>query len=411
MASIKLVNIDDIKFEEDCYPRQGGIDNQYIDLLALVDWSRLPLITVNQDLILVDGYHRWTLAKILNLTQIKIKQRNIPKEKILEEAVRLNAKFGMQLSQSDKRRVTHKLFQDGTHKVPSLAKLLSVSTRFINKWTHDIRAEREKTRNEQILDLYLEGWTEAEIGKKLKVAIGGVSTTLSNFRNSIDAKIEIPDSPQIGDVWLFSNCDDDYGISGFPGRIPGQILENLLHFYTKPFSKVVDPMAGSGTTMDVCKVMYRRCLAYDLRSMREENIVEHDIRDGFQPRARRCDFIILDPPYYQKKDEVYHPRSISGLLRQEYLAVFAKLAHNSYRILNKGGHLALIMSNYLDEENPKDSVWLWDYIDLFRKAKFTPIREIQCPLSSQSLHSAHVEQFRKSKRMAKLTRSIVIFEK
>lgn len=407
--TIRVVNPNDIKFEKDYYPRSGGIDNQYLDLLQLANWNVLPPIVVNEDLILVDGYHRLTLAKMRNLSQIKVKQRNIPKEKILEEAVRLNAKFGMQLSQSDKRKVVRKLFQRDTHNVSGLAKLLSVTTRFINKWTHDIRAERVKTRNEQILDLYLEGYSEAEIGKKLSLTKQRIGQLLEEERKGINSQTLPPDPPQIGDVWLFTNCDDAYGISGFPGRIPGQIVENLLHFYTEPFDKVVDPMVGSGTTMDVCKAMYRRCLAYDIKPMRE-GIAQHDIRDGFTPRARRCDFIILDPPYYQKKDEAYHPRSISNLPRQEYLAAFTKLAHDSYSILTKGGHLALVMSNYLDEENPKGSVWLWDYIELFRKAKFTPIREIQCPLSDQSLHPAHVEQFRKSKRMAKFTRSIVVFK-
>ncbi|MBA7558451.1 hypothetical protein ES708_00054 [subsurface metagenome] len=408
--AIRIVNPNDIKFEKDCYPRSGEIDNQYLDLLQLADWNALPPILVNEDLILVDGLHRLTLAKMRNLSQIKVKQRNIPKEKILEEAVRLNAKFGMQLSQSDKRRVAQKLFQDGTHKVSSLAKLLSVTTRFVNKWTSDIRTEREKTRNEKILDLYLVGWTEAEIGKKCNLHKTTVGRILNELQKGINSETLPPDLPQIGDVWLFSSCDDAYGISGFPGRIPGQIVENLLHFYTKPFDKVIDPMAGSGTTMDVCKAMYRRCLTFDLKPMKE-NIALHNVRDGFPPRARRCDFIILDPPYYRKKDESYHPESISSLPHQEYLAAFAKLAHDSYRILNKGGHLALVMSNYLDEENPRGSVWLWDYIELFRKAKFTPIRELQCPLSTQSLHPGHVEQFRKARLMAKLTRSIVVFEK
>jgi len=407
--TIRVVNPNDIKFEKDCYPRSGGIDNQYIDLLQLADWNALPPIVVNEDLILVDGWHRLTLAKMRNLSQVKVNQRNIPREKILEEAVRLNAKFGMQLSQSDKRRVARRLFQDGTHKISSLAKLLSVTTRFINKWTSDIRTEREKSRNEEILDLYLEGWNEAEIGRKIgHLKRSQIYNIIAESKKGINSQIGLPDPPQIGDVWLFTSCDDAYGISGFPGRIPGQIIENLLHFYTKPFDKVVDPMAGSGTTMDVCKAMYRRCLAYDLKPMKE-NIALHNIRRGFPPRARRCDFIILDPPYYQKKDEVYHPESISNLPRQEYLAAFAKLAHDSYRILNKGGHLALVMSNYLDED-PKGSVWLWDYIELFTKAKFTPIREIQSPLSDQSLHPGHIEQFRKSKRMAKFTRSIVVFK-
>ncbi len=76
--------------------------------------------------------------------------------------------------------------------------LLFSSTRFVNKWTSDIRAEREKTRNEQILDLYLVGWTEAEIGKKLVVSQQTVSNIIADTKKGINSEISIPDPPQIG---------------------------------------------------------------------------------------------------------------------------------------------------------------------------------------------------------------------
>ena len=67
-----------------------------------------------------------------------------------------------------------------------------------------------KTRNEEILDLYLEGWTEAEIGRKLLIAQKTVSNVIADSKKGINSQITIPDPPQIGDVWLFANCDDDY---------------------------------------------------------------------------------------------------------------------------------------------------------------------------------------------------------
>jgi hypothetical protein len=50
-----------------------------------------------------------------------------------------------------------------------------------------------------------------------------------------DAKIGKPDSLQYYNVWSFGQCDTRYGLKGFPGRIPGQIIENLLYYYTEPF--------------------------------------------------------------------------------------------------------------------------------------------------------------------------------
>ena len=47
--------------------------------------------------------------------------------------------------------------------------------------------------------LYLEGWTEAEIGKKLVVSQQSVSNIIANTKKVDTDKICIPDPPQIGD--------------------------------------------------------------------------------------------------------------------------------------------------------------------------------------------------------------------
>lgn len=402
------VKTDLIKFEKDCYPRVDGVDNNHLDLLRSA--RSLPPIVVNQDMILVDGYHRLTLALMEKKPEVEVKVENIPREKILERATKLNARHGKQLSLRDKKYLVRRLSQDGQQSTSALASLLSISTRVVNKWNSDIRATREKDRNEKILDLYLEGRNKREIGKQFKLHESTIGKILDGLQKGIDSQIQVPDPPQIGDVWLFSDCDDSYGLAGYPGRIPGQIVENLLHFYTKPFDLVIDPMAGGGTTLDVCKAMYRCCLPYDMKVMRDV-IRQNDIKGGIPIKSRKGQFVILDPPYYKKKDEAYYPGSISALDQGEYLSTFEKIAKESYRVLSPGSYLALVISNYLDEEAPEKSIWTWDYIHLLKRAKFTPVREIQCPLTSQSLHPAHVEDFRGTKRMAKLTRSIIVFRK
>ncbi len=400
------INVDLIRVDEECYPRPGGIDNTHLQLLQAA--GRLPPIEVNQDMLLIDGKHRLTLAKMQKLPEVEVKVVNIPRDKILERAAQLNAKHGLQLTLNDKKFVVRRLSQDG-HKASALASLLGISVRFVNKWTSDIRAAREKDRNEQILDLYLEGHSEPQIGKIAKLKPRQVRNIVAECKKGIGAKIALPDAPQIGDTWFFGNCDDSYGLAGYPGRIPGQIVENLLHFYSEPFDLIVDPMAGSGTTLDVCKAMDRRCLAYDLKVVRH-GIKENDITGGFPPGTRGSQLVLLDPPYYKKKDEAYYPGSISRLGRQEYLESFAKLARDAYRVLRRGGYLALVIYSYLDEDNPRESIWVWDYIPLFKQEKFTPVREIQCPLTTQSLHPGHVKDFQDNRRMAKLTRSIVVFK-
>ncbi len=65
------------------------------------------------------------------------------------------------------------------------------------------------------------------------------------------------------DVWSFRH-DRAFGIP-HPGRTPPGIVAHTLHYFTRPNDLVVDPMAGGGTTIDVCKSMGRRCLR--LRSL------------------------------------------------------------------------------------------------------------------------------------------------
>jgi len=43
-----------------------------------------------------------------------------------------------------------------------------------------------------------------------------VSRALAELQKGIDAEMQLPDPPQIGDVWLFASCDDDYGLAGYP---------------------------------------------------------------------------------------------------------------------------------------------------------------------------------------------------
>ena len=37
------------------------------------------------------------------------------------------------------------------------------------------------------------------------------------------------------DVWNFQGCDEQYGDPSYPGRIPGQLIKNLLYYFTFDF--------------------------------------------------------------------------------------------------------------------------------------------------------------------------------
>ena len=111
-------------------------------------------------------------------------------------------------------------------------------------------------------------------------------------------------TPQ-SDVRTFWACRSpgahQYGTEGFPGGIPGQLVEGLLHLYTKPFDHVYDPFAGGGTTLDVCKAYFRRYWGSDIAPLPiRRDIHQHDMLSQDPPKffsqGYRMDFIMLDPP-------------------------------------------------------------------------------------------------------------------
>lgn len=85
------------------------------------------------------------------------------------------------------------------------------------------------------------------------------------------------------------------GDKDYRGATPSYVVWNLLSRYTREGDTVLDPMCGSGTTLDVCTDLGRKGLGFDLRPTRDE-ITQADAR--FLPiKKSTVDFIFIDPPY------------------------------------------------------------------------------------------------------------------
>jgi DNA modification methylase len=85
------------------------------------------------------------------------------------------------------------------------------------------------------------------------------------------------------------------GDSAYAGATPSYVIWNLLHRYTRERWLVVDPMCGSGTTLDVARDLDRRALGYDLQPSRED-IFRADARK-LPLESGKADFVFVDPPY------------------------------------------------------------------------------------------------------------------
>jgi ParB family chromosome partitioning protein len=214
------------------------------------------------------------------------------------------------------------------------------------------------------------------------------------------------------DVWSFRR-DPAFGVS-HPGAIPAAIVAHALHYYTEPGALVVDPMAGGGTTLDVCAAMGRRCLAYDVSPIRPD-IEQHDVKNGFTPAADGCDLIFGDPPYHTMLARRY-PGDASGLAEgplAAWLAFLAQFARDAFSTLRPGGVLALLLANQTEKDLPAS----YGYLDhaffgyeAARGAGFRPERRVSCPMSGGHLPQ-HVRRARAEGRMLGLVRDLLVMRK
>jgi len=227
----------------------------------------------------------------------------------------------------------------------------------------------------------------------------------SNDDQALMVRLGYPPRPY--DVWNFPDLDDRFGRS-CPGNIPAGLVFNLLYFFTSRGDLVVDPMAGGGVVGDSCKAMGRRCLMYELEPLRPD-IDKHDLRDGWPSGAGEADLVFLDPPYYKKREADYGTNSISSLDRGEYLGFFGKLAENIHK--SDAARVAFLMSDYTDDEDPRQSIFIWHYVALFKGAGWIPERHIMAPLSTEQIHPDFIIKFREARRLGKLGRSLVVFKR
>ena len=209
--------------------------------------------------------------------------------------------------------------------------------------------------------------------------------------------------PQLFNVWNFNGCHEKYGTEGYPGRIPGQIVENLLYYYTNENDLIVDPMAGSGTTIDVCKAMNRKCLAYDLNPFRED-IIQNDIQKGYPPETQNCDLIFLDPPYNNAmlKDLPFFQNL------EEFYSFIRLIAQHSFRTVKLGGYVALLM---LSRDNKGGDVLSLKTGKIFLNVGFDCFNAISVPLTTESANQHEVEWAKKNKQMLGRNRDLYVFKR
>ena len=126
------------------------------------------------------------------------------------------------------------------------------------------------------------------------------------------------------------------GNNKFQGVTPAFLIWNLIQRYTQPGDLVVDPMSGSGTTIDVCKEEGREVIGYDLTPKRPD-VIQNDARKI--PLAdNSVDMVFIDSPYGDNVNYSDHPDDIGKISCEDerFYHDLEKVALEIYRILKPG---------------------------------------------------------------------------
>ena len=145
------------------------------------------------------------------------------------------------------------------------------------------------------------------------------------------------------------------GNNKYPGVTPAALIWNLIWRYTDPGDLVVDPMCGSGTTIDVCKEEGRRVICYDISPTRSD-ILRNDSRK-IPLQENFVDMIFVDSPYGDNLRYNEHPNCIGKISSETELFYdeLEKVIKDCHRILKPGKVLG------------------WLIGDQWVKGRFTPV--------------------------------------
>lgn len=193
--------------------------------------------------------------------------------------------------------------------------------------------------------------------KKTIQLINKEKEKIKKHLNKIDIEDEIPiiESTTFWDFPRQSYGLTPKGNNKYPGVTPALIIYNMIWRYTKPRDLVVDPMAGSGTTLDVCREEKRRCICYDIAPTRPD-IIQNDAR-SIPLDDNSVDMVFIDSPYGDNIRYNEHPDSIGKISAEDerFYDELEKVMKECFRILKPGKVLG------------------WLIGDQWVKGKFTPV--------------------------------------
>jgi DNA modification methylase len=192
-----------------------------------------------------------------------------------------------------------------------------------------------------------------------------LADSLSQYIKNPDAKLKVAkktveEKPRLESTTLWDYPRQSYGTTQkgsnkYAGVTPAFIIYNMVRRYTEPGDLVLDPMAGSGTSIDVCKEEGRECVGFDVSPTRAD-IKQNDARK-IPLASESVDMVFIDSPYSDNINYNDHPGNIGKLSAEgdEFYKALNEVMAECRRVMKPGKMLG------------------WLIGDQWVKKKFTPV--------------------------------------
>ncbi len=249
-----------------------------------------------------------------------------------------------------------------------------------------------------------------------------------NRLKDIECPQELKGMLMFFNIWNIKRPDRRFGVQ-HPGQVPGQIMINIIYHYLNRDKKhiIIDPMAGGGSTHDVCDFMNNLitekqgkfnhdliCYSFDLIPKRdfiiEKNILEEDwnIQD--------VDLVFLDPPYFSMMKDDYTENKFTEN-RESFYDAMEITIKKSFDVLKMGGLCALIMEPQTEKDLEPGEVCIdlpFECYKIMEKIGFKSYQRIQIPLSTEQFPGSTVARkklYKNKEQLMGIARDLIIMKK
>jgi len=423
---MKHVALSSIVYDETIYPRKAhdpALVQRYAETLEVIEAAG-RYIELAPDLVLLNGKHRY-LAYRTRYAQEP--DREIPayvwpidaEADRWDFACESNSDSGLQLTVDDKTHAAIRMYVRYRRTQEHIARKLKVNQNQVNAWLSRTLKEQKDRENAQILDLWLACYTEAEIAETLslgrKTIDDRIAVLAESYRDKNSPKLAFQDDFPVPLYNVWKQQEKSNRVKHF-GNSEARWLDNLLYLYTEPFDIVIDPCAGGGATIDVCRHRGRRYWVSDRKPIvaREDEIRRLDlVTDGLPPLYKRwgeVSLVYLDPPYWKQAEGQYSqdPTDLANMSLEDFTTALTRLIHGFAKKLRAGARIAMLMQP--TQWNAPERRYTDHVVDLLRAVKLPVVMRVQCPYESQEAKPQMVDWAKAQRQILVLSRELVIWE-